>query len=118
MRRESKKQKLQKREQLVKETEMAISKPANTKKHTPELAQQTANEIPAHISELLQNTSASDQKLNGMPPEEVLQTWQKSQWIEQVKLLNKQRKYDLAKRYVQAYPDYFPNDSIKYLLQP
>ncbi len=137
-----KKQSLEKREPLLNTTELAEQKQSNTKIKSPELnpgklksgqlepgqqkldgpktdlAQQPPNEIPAHINELLQNTHASDQKLNGMPPQEVLQSWQKSQWVEQVKMLQKQGKHELAERYVQAYPDYFPNDSIKHLLQP
>ena len=110
-----KKSRTEERESLVNKTEIAVV-PLNQKADSSELAQQTEKDIPAHIKELLQNTHASDQKLNGMPPQEVLQAWQKSQWIEQVKVLNKQGKRDLAERYVQAYPDYFPNDSINYLL--
>jgi len=93
------------------------NKPTNLKDKDAQLAeQQKTFELPEHLNEFLQQTNASNQRLDGMPPDEVLQSWLKPQWVEQVKSLIKQGKRELAKRYTEAFAEQHPNDSIKHLL--
>ncbi len=112
-----KKTKTEKREQLVTTSALPKDITLDSTQDSSRRALQTPNEIPVHVRELLQkNSNASDQKLDAMPADAILKSWQKSQWIEQVKALTKQGNHQLAEDYVNVYPDYFPNDSIRDLL--
>lgn len=68
-------------------------------------------ELPAHLRDMIQPTSAgSDKEL--LPPE-VLKTWTRQQWRQQILDLQKAGHSELADKYIEHYPKYFPDDTLK-----
>jgi outer membrane biosynthesis protein TonB len=90
--------------------------PQNKKPQTEKLAIQQEETVPEHLRELVQPASAGGSGDN-LPPDEVLKSWTRDQWIEQVKSLRAQKRAELADKYIAAYPRFFPDENLADLIR-
>jgi len=81
------------------------------KQQSTQVTDETGNfELPPHLRDIVQTTSAgsSDKLL----PAEILKTWTRKQWKEQIQMLQTSGKEILAKQYIEQYPAYYPGESL------
>ena len=83
-----------------------------TKQDSKQVAKQEQEfDLPPHLREIIQTTNAGSS--NAILPDEVLATWTRQQWREQVRQLQKASKFELAEKYTKRYPDFFSGETLQ-----
>jgi len=95
--------------------ESVSEQPAPTQQSPAQKTLQVADEatdfeLPPHLIDMMQSTSAGSQDV--LLPAEVLKTWTREQWKQQVQTLIKTDKEQLANQYIEQYPTYYPGETL------
>jgi len=93
-------------------TAISVAKPETHKAGKKEqLAEENSDfELPPHLQAIVQTTGAgsSDELL----PAEILKTWTRLQWKQQIAALKNAGKEKLATQYIEQYPAYYPGETL------
>ena len=97
----------------IKQTPPTTSEPAQvTNKKIAEKVAKDTNDfvLPAELNELILNTNASG--TNKVEADEILKNWSKEQWKQRVQSLQEANNTELAKKYINKYPNFFPGETL------